>query len=104
VPQGAFTFTNTRPGVGARAGAISSAYSEPGVTVDVELHESLVEIFTQAVMNGAALPAARREDVQEAPTFSSRGGEILCTCDITGATYSESWDGTSAWPRRLRGQ
>jgi hypothetical protein len=66
------------------------------VTVDVELHESLVEIFTQAVMNGAALPAARRDDVQEASTFSSRGGEILCTCDITGSTYSESWDGTSA--------
>jgi hypothetical protein len=66
------------------------------VTVGLELHESLVEIFTQAVMNGAALPAARRGDVQEAPTFSSTGGEILCTCNITGATYSESWDGTSA--------
>jgi hypothetical protein len=66
------------------------------VTVDVELHESLAEVFSQAVMNGAALPAARRDDVQEAPTFSSRGGEILCTCDITGSTYSEPWDGTSA--------
>jgi hypothetical protein len=66
------------------------------VTVDVELHESLVEVFSQAVMNGAALPAARRDDVQEAPTFSSRGGEILCTCDITGSTYSEPSDGTSA--------
>jgi hypothetical protein len=65
------------------------------VTVDAELHESLVEIFTQAVMNGAALPAARRDDVQAAPTFSSRDGEILCTCNITGSTYSEPWDGTS---------
>jgi hypothetical protein len=65
------------------------------VTIGVELHESLVEIFTQAVMSGAVLPAARRDDVQEAATFSSRSGEILCTCDITGSTYSESWDGTS---------
>jgi len=64
------------------------------VTVDVELHESLVEIFTQAVMNGAALPAAR-DDVQDASTFSSKGGEILCICDITGSSYSEPWDGTS---------
>ena len=66
------------------------------MTVDSELHESLVEIFTEAVMNGAGLPAARRDDVREAPTFSSSGGEILCTCDITGATYSEVWDGASA--------
>lgn len=66
------------------------------MTVDVVLHESLVEIFTQAVMNGAALPEARRGDVQEAPTFSSSGSEIVCTCDITGSTYSEPWDGTSA--------
>jgi hypothetical protein len=58
------------------------------VTVDVELHESLVEIFTQAVMKGAALPEARRDNVQEASTFSSKGEEILCTCDITGSTYS----------------
>ena len=66
------------------------------MTVDAELHESLVEIFTQAVMNGAALPAARRGDVQEAPTFSSRRGEIICTCNITGSTYNEPWDGTSS--------
>lgn len=65
------------------------------MTVDAELHESLVQIFTRAVMSGAALPAARRDDVQEAPTFSSRRGEIFCTCDITGSTYSEPWDGTS---------
>jgi len=64
------------------------------VAIDAELHESLVEIFTHAVMNGASLPAARRDDVQEAPTFSSRGGEILCICDITGSIYSEPWDGT----------
>jgi hypothetical protein len=66
------------------------------VTVDVQLHESLVEIFTQTVMNGAAVPAVRRDDVREAPTFSSRGGKIRCTCGITGSTYSEPWDGTPA--------
>jgi hypothetical protein len=66
------------------------------VTVEVELHELLVEIFTQAVMDRAALPAARRGDAQDAPAFSSRDGDILCTCDITGSTYSERWDGTTA--------
>lgn len=66
------------------------------MTVDLELHESLVEIFTQAVMNGAALPAERRGDVQEAPTFSSSEADTVCTCDITGSTYSEASDGSSA--------
>jgi len=72
------------------------------VTVDVELHESLVEIFTQAVMKEADLPEARQDDVQEASTFSSKGGEILCTCDITGSTYSEPGTGPRPQRRPLR--
>jgi hypothetical protein len=66
------------------------------VTVELELHESLVEIFTQAVMDRAALPTIRRGDVKDAPTFSTRDGNILCTCDLTGSTYSQRWDGTTA--------
>ena len=72
------------------------------MTVDVELHESLVEIFTQAVMKEADLPEARQDDVQEASTFSSKGGEILCTCDITGSTYSEPGTGPRPQRRPLR--
>jgi hypothetical protein len=60
-----------------------------------ELHESLVETFTQAVMNGPFSRRPGETTVQEAPAFSSRGGEILCTCDITGSTNSAPWDGTS---------
>ncbi len=33
--------------------------------------------------------------MHESPTFSVHDGEIRCTCDITGSTYSEEWDGTT---------
>jgi hypothetical protein len=44
-------------------------------------------------MEGAALPPARRGDVEEAATFLAADGEIVCTCSITGSTYAEAWDG-----------
>jgi hypothetical protein len=59
-------------------------------------HASLVSRFADAVIDGAALPPARRADVEEAPTFSAADGEIVCTCSITGSTYAEQWDGSSA--------
>jgi len=65
--------------------------------LDPSLRVSLVTLFTDAVMDGAALPSARRGDVEEAPTFSAGGGEIFCTCGITGSTYSEPWDGSTAF-------
>lgn len=64
------------------------------MTISAELHESLVDIFTEAVTDSAAVPAARRADVAAAPTFSVADGEIVCTCGITGSTYSDSWDGS----------
>jgi hypothetical protein len=64
--------------------------------LDSSLHATLVSRFTHAVMQGAALPAARHGDVEGAPTFSAADGEIVCTCSITGSTYAEPWDGSSA--------
>jgi len=65
--------------------------------LESSLRASLVSRFVDAVMVGAALPTARRADVEEAPTFSAADGEIVWTCAITGSTYAEPWDG------RLRG-
>ena len=45
-------------------------------------------------MRVAKVPAARREDLQDAPRFSVSEGEIACTCGITGSTYIDTWDGT----------
>ena len=64
--------------------------------LESSLHASLVTRFTDAVMLAAAVPTARRADVEEAPTFSAADGEIICTCSITGSTYAEPWDGSSA--------
>src|SRR5438876_1007726 len=66
--------------------------------LDSSLRASLVSRFTDAVMEGAALPAARRRDVEEAPTFSAAAGEIVCMCSITGSTYAEPW----GWEQRFR--
>jgi hypothetical protein len=60
------------------------------------LRASLVRRFTDAVMEGAALPSPPRGDVESAPTFSAADGDIVCTCSITGSTYAESWDGSDA--------
>ena len=62
--------------------------------LDPTLRVSLVKRFADAVLEGAALPLARRGDVEEAPTFSAADGEIVCTCGITGSTYAEPWDGS----------
>jgi hypothetical protein len=63
--------------------------------LDATLRVSLVKHFADAVMQGAALPPARRGDVEEAPTFSAADGEIVCVCAITGSTYAEPWDGSN---------
>jgi hypothetical protein len=54
----------------------------------------LVQRFADVVMRVADLPAARRGDVEAAPRFSAVTGELICTCEITGSTYSTTWDGT----------
>jgi len=66
------------------------------MTLDASLRASLVSRFADAVMRDAALPAARRQDVEGAPSFSAADGEIICTCGITGSTYAEPWDGNPA--------
>jgi hypothetical protein len=66
------------------------------MTLDASLRESLTSRFADAVMQDAALPAARRQDVEGAPSFSAADGDIICTCDITGSTYVEPWDGNAA--------
>ena len=64
--------------------------------MDSALQSSLVHRFADAVMLGAALPPARRADVEAAPRFSAADGEIVCACSITGSTYAEPWDGNRA--------
>jgi hypothetical protein len=41
------------------------------MNLDASLRASLVSRFADAVMQDAALPAARRQDVEEAPSFSA---------------------------------
>src|SRR5439155_8978716 len=65
------------------------------VTLDQSFRASLVTRFADAVMRDAGLPAARRQDVEEAPSFSAADGDIICTCGITGSTYAEPWDGNA---------
>jgi len=66
------------------------------VNLDASLRASLVRRFTDTVLQDAGLPAARRQDVEGAPSFSAADGDIICTCGITGSTYAEPWDGTAA--------
>lgn len=66
------------------------------VTLDASLRGSLVSRFADAVMRDACLPAARRQDVEGAPSFSAGDGDIICICGITGSTYAEPWDGNAA--------
>jgi hypothetical protein len=65
------------------------------MNLDASLRASLVSRFADAVMQDAALPATRRQDVEEAPSFSAADGDIICTCGITGSTYAEPWDGNA---------
>lgn len=44
-------------------------------------------------MRLAKVPPARRQDLENAPRFSTATDEIACTCSITGSTYVEKWDG-----------
>ena len=60
--------------------------------LDDAFRAQLTRLFADAVMNRAALPAARRADVEGAPTWSAAAGEITCTCGITGSEYTEAWD------------
>jgi hypothetical protein len=69
--------------------------------MDADLHEALRVRFVERVMESAALPAARRSDVEVAPRFSIAGDEVSCTCGITGSTYTARWDGTDASAFRL---
>jgi hypothetical protein len=59
-----------------------------------DLHQKLVMRYAETVMHLAEVPAARREDLEDAPRFSASEDEIACTCGITGSTYIEKWDGS----------
>ena len=72
----------------------AGSYAVPATVLDRDLHAALVKRFTDAVMQTAGLPAARQPDVQAASRFSSKDGEIVCTCSITGSTYTQPWDGS----------
>jgi hypothetical protein len=63
--------------------------------LDADLHQTLVERFTETVMREAKLPAARRSDVASAPRFSATETRIICTCGITGSEYDADWDGSA---------
>jgi len=62
--------------------------------LDDAFQARLTSLFADAVMKRAALPAARRADVEGAPTWSTADGQIVCTCGITGSEYTEAWDGS----------
>jgi hypothetical protein len=62
--------------------------------LDDAFRATLTRVFADAVMKRAALPAARRADVEGAPRWSTTDGEIICTCGITGCEYTEAWDGS----------
>lgn len=64
--------------------------------LDAELHHTLVMRYADTVLRLAKVPAARREDLEDAPRFSATADEIACTCGITGCEYTESWDGSEA--------
>jgi hypothetical protein len=72
----------------------AGSYAVVSIVRDRDLHAALVNRFADAVMHAACVPMARRADVEEAPTFTSREGEIVCVCGITGSTYAEPWDGS----------
>ena len=71
------------------------------MALDADLQRLLAQHFTDSVMTLAKVPPARRQDVEDAPRFFSSEGEIRCTCDITGSTYIEPWDGTSPAAERF---
>jgi hypothetical protein len=62
--------------------------------LDDAFRATLTRLFADSVMKRAALPDARRADVETAPTWSTADGEIVCTCGITGSEYTEPWDGS----------
>jgi hypothetical protein len=59
-----------------------------------ELRDLLTQTFADALMGTAAIPAARRADLESAATFTVTTGAIACACGITGSTYTDTWDGT----------
>jgi hypothetical protein len=65
------------------------------------LQEKLVRRFAERVMESAELPQQRRADVEQSPEFAVVGGDLRCTCRITGSTYITEWDGSEALAARL---
>lgn len=63
------------------------------MALDPVLRARLVHLYADEVFSVAQLPAARRDDVEAAPEFSRSDDELVCTCTITGSTYSIEWDG-----------
>jgi hypothetical protein len=49
------------------------------------------------VLPGFGPRCVRRErnDIESAPIFAETAGMIACTCQITGSTYTEPWDGAA---------
>ena len=69
--------------------------------LDAQLRRALAQRFADHVLATAQLPEARRGDVESAPHFTAFDGELRCTCDITGSTYTAEWDGTESEAMRL---
>src|SRR3954451_13613220 len=70
--------------------------------LDDAFQARLTSLFADAVMKRAALPAARRADVEGAPTWSTADGQIVCTCGITGSSTRRLGTEATVQLKRLR--
>jgi hypothetical protein len=64
------------------------------VTLDEHLADRLTTRFAQRVIEAAALPAPRADDVRESCEVSHDGQLLRVTCTITGSSHEQPWDGS----------
>jgi len=61
----------------------------------------LPERFADRVVEAAALPSARRDDLRESCEITTEPPELSLTCSITGSSYERAWDGSELQAMQL---
>jgi hypothetical protein len=61
----------------------------------------LAERFAERVLEAAALPPARRDDLRDSCEITAEPPRFSLTCTITGSTYEREWDGSESEAIRL---
>jgi hypothetical protein len=61
----------------------------------------LAERFAERVLEAAALPRARRDDLRDSCEITPEPPRFSLTCRITGSTYEREWDGSATEAMRL---